>query len=45
MNVTVTPPDDAERGRDDAELNRGIRDPARDKRDTHWQEIDLNVQV
>jgi hypothetical protein len=45
VNVTVTPPDDAERGRDDAELNRGIRDPARDKRDTHWQEIDLNVQV
>lgn len=45
VNLTVTPPADADRGRYDAELDLGITDPARDERDTHWQRVRLHFQV
>lgn len=45
VNVTVTSPADAERGRYDTELDLGLKDPARSERNTYWQRVDLTVQV
>lgn len=45
VNVTISPPADADRGRYGAELDLGLKDPPRDERDTHWQRIRLNFQV
>ncbi|MDX1745830.1 MAG: hypothetical protein R3324_07825, partial [Halobacteriales archaeon] len=38
-------PADADRGRYDAELDLGLKDPARPERDSHWQQLDANFQV
>lgn len=45
VTVTVAPPEDAERGRYDVELDLGLKDPARDERDTYWQQLNLNVEI
>ena len=45
VTVTVAPPADADRGRYSTELTLGLKDPNRNERDTHWQRVDLNVEV
>lgn len=45
VNVTITPPADADRGRYDAELDLGLKDSARAERDVYWQQVNLNFQV
>ncbi|HKJ57668.1 MAG TPA: hypothetical protein VKA37_00435, partial [Halobacteriales archaeon] len=45
VTITISPPADAERGRYDARLDLGLKDPNRDERDTYWQTVDLNVEV
>ena len=45
VTITISPPGDAERGRYDARLDLGLKDPNRDDRDTYWQTVDLNVEV
>jgi hypothetical protein len=45
VNVTITPPEDTDVGDYRAELDLGIKDPARDGRNNYWQRISLGVQV
>lgn len=45
VSVTVTPPASASVGDYHANLNLGLKDPARPEREGHWQEIDLGFQV
>ncbi len=45
IEVTVTPPDDADRGDYRAELDLGLKDPARPERSSHWQRVSLRFQV
>lgn len=45
VNVSITPPADADRDRYSAELDLGLKDPARAERDTHWQQVRMNFQV
>lgn len=45
VNVTITPPADADRGRYRTELDLGLKDPARAERDTYWQQVALTFQV
>jgi len=45
VTVTVTPPDSASVGDYRAEVNLGLKDPARPERRDHWQRVDLNFQV
>lgn len=45
VTLTIAPPADADRGRYDTQLSLGLKDPARAERDTHWQRVDLNVEV
>ncbi|SFG99386.1 hypothetical protein SAMN04488063_3509 [Halopelagius inordinatus] len=45
VSITLSPPADAERGRYDTQVDLGLKDPARDERNTHWQEVDLNYVV
>jgi len=45
VEVTISPPSDADRGRYNAEIDLGIQDPARSDRNGYWQQIDLNVEV
>ncbi|MGM0592192.1 MAG: hypothetical protein ACQETI_11300 [Halobacteriota archaeon] len=45
VTVTMSPAETAERGRYDAQIDLGLKDPARDERNTHWQEVDLNYVV
>lgn len=45
VQVTISPPADADRGRYDAELDLGLKDPARPERDSHWQQVNVNFQV
>jgi hypothetical protein len=45
VEITVSPPADAERGDYNAEIDLGLRDPARNERDSHWQELRLRFQV
>lgn len=45
VEVTITPPSDADRGRYDTEIDLGIQDPARPSDDDHWQQVNLNVEV
>lgn len=45
IDVTVSPPADAERGDYRAELDLGLQDPARPDRSGHWQTIGLRFQV
>jgi hypothetical protein len=45
VNVTVAVPEDATRGDYDAEVNLGLRDPARGDRGDYWQRIGMHFQV
>lgn len=45
IEVSIEPPEDADRGRYNARLNLGIKDPARAERDDHWQRVRLGFQV
>lgn len=45
VEMTVTPPADAERGNYNAEVDLGLTDPARNEDRSHWQEIHLRFQV
>lgn len=45
VEVTVSPPANAGRGDYRAELDLGLKDPARPERDAYWQEIGLRFQV
>lgn len=43
--VTVTPPESADVGRYDTEVDLGLEDPTRPDRGEYWQRVDLNFQV
>lgn len=43
--VTVTPPESADVGRYDAEVDLGLEDPARPDRGDYWQQVDLHFRV
>lgn len=43
--VTVNPPESADIGRYDEQIDLGIEDPARPNRNSHWQEVRLNFRV
>jgi hypothetical protein len=45
VDVTVEVPEDASRGDYDAELDLGLRDPARNERRDYWQQIHMGFQV
>jgi len=45
VEVTAEVPEDASRGDYDAELNLGLRDPARNERHDHWQRMHMRLQV
>ena len=45
VSITVSPPEEAERGRYDAEINLGLKDPNRPEGDTHWQRVRANFVV
>jgi len=45
VEVTVSPPADAERGDYRAQLDLGLKDPARPDDRSYWQQIDLGFQV
>lgn len=45
VNVTITPPADAEVGSYNVELDLGLRDPARTDGSDFWQQVGLSFQV
>jgi uncharacterized cupredoxin-like copper-binding protein len=45
IEVTVAAPSDAERGDYRAELDLGLKDPARPDRNGYWQEVSIGFQV
>ena len=45
VTVTMSPSEDAERGRYDTQVDLGLKDPARREDNTHWQQINLNYVV
>jgi len=45
VKVTVSVPESASVGDYNAEINLGLKDPARPERSDHWQRVDLNFQV
>ncbi|SDQ91080.1 COG1470 family protein [Halopelagius longus] len=45
VTVTMSPAEDAERGRYDTRIDLGLKDPARADDSSHWQEVDLNYVV
>jgi hypothetical protein len=45
VSITVSPPEEADRGRYDAEINLGLKDPNRPEGDTHWQRVRANFVV
>jgi hypothetical protein len=45
VEVTVTAPDDADRGDYQAALDLGLKDPARPDRSNYWQRVDFRFQV
>ncbi|MCG1002694.1 MULTISPECIES: hypothetical protein [Halobacterium] len=45
ISVTVTPPGDADRGDYRAELDLGLKDPARPDQSSYWQRVSLRFQV
>ncbi|MUV60885.1 NEW3 domain-containing protein, partial [Halobacterium sp. CBA1126] len=45
VEVTVTPPSDADRGDYRAELDLGLKDPARPDQSSYWQRVSLRFQV
>ncbi|QIB76297.1 hypothetical protein GL213_01160 [Halogeometricum borinquense] len=45
VSITVSPPENADRGRYDTEINLGLKDPNREEGDDYWQRIDANFVV
>jgi len=45
VTVTVNPPESASVGDYDANIDLGLRDPARPDRRDYWQQVDLSFQV
>jgi hypothetical protein len=45
VDVTISPPESADRGRYDAEIDLGLRDPARPDRRSYWQQVHVGFQV
>jgi len=45
ISVTVTPPGDADRGDYRAELDLGLKDPARPDDSSYWQRVSVRFQV
>jgi hypothetical protein len=45
VEVTVEVPEDASRGDYDAELDLGLRDPARNDQHDYWQQLHMGIQV
>jgi hypothetical protein len=45
VEVTVEVPEDASRGDYDAEIDLGLRDPARNEERDYWQQLHMGVQV
>jgi len=45
VEVTVSPPADAELGNHRTEIDLGLRDPARPEDDQHWQRVGVDVNV
>jgi len=45
VEVTIRPPESADRGRYDAELDLGVVDPARPDDSNYWQQIHVGFQV
>jgi hypothetical protein len=43
--VTVSPPGDADRGDYRAEVDLGLKDPARSEQSSHWQRVNVRFQV
>jgi hypothetical protein len=45
VEISVSVPESADRGRYDAQLDLGLKDPNRPERSTYWQEVSLGVEV
>jgi hypothetical protein len=45
IDVTVSPPSDADRGDYRAEVDLGLKDPARSERSSYWQRLSVRFQV
>lgn len=45
IEVSVSPPSDADRGDYRAEVDLGLKDPARSDRSAHWQRVNVRFQV
>ena len=45
VTVTVSPPEAAENGRYDGNLDLGLKDPARSDENGYWQEVNMNFEV
>jgi hypothetical protein len=45
VTVTISPSQKADVGRYNAEIDLGLKDPARDERNAYWQRIDVNFVV
>jgi hypothetical protein len=45
VDVTVEVPENASRGDYDAEIDLGLRDPARNERRDYWQQVHMSFQV
>lgn len=45
VEVTVNPPESADVGRHDAEIDLGLKDPARPDRGDYWKQVNVNFQV
>ena len=45
VTVTISPDEDATRGRYDTSIDLGLQDPNRPEQRSHWQEISLNFVV
>ncbi|GAB7095785.1 hypothetical protein JCM30237_29390 [Halolamina litorea] len=45
VTVTISPDEDAERGRYDTSIDLGLQDPARPDQGGYWQEVNLNFVV
>ena len=45
VTVTVSPPENADNGRYDGNIDLGLKDPARDDQNSYWQEVSMNFEV
>jgi len=45
VDVTISPPESADRGRYNAEIDLGLRDPGRPDGRTYWQQVHVGFQV